>query len=467
MAINPKFDLAIIGSGPGGYVAAIRAAQLKMKVAVVERESLGGICLNWGCIPTKALLKSAELANLMRRGDEFGLKVGELHVDFAAVIKRSRQVAARLSKGVEFLMKKNKVEVFKGTGRFKDKKNLLIFDESGKETGSLQADRILVATGARPRNLPGLELDGKKLISYREAMTLKEQPKSLIVIGAGAIGAEFAFFYSAMGTQVTLLEMLPQILPLEDAEVVEIVHKAFLKSGIKIATGAKVEKVEKGVDGIKVHGSTQQGTQTWEAEIGLVAVGVQANSDGMGLEEIGVQTEREFIKVDEAYRTNAANICAIGDVIGAPMLAHAASHEGIVAVEGLAGLPAHRIDPATVPSCTYCQPQVASLGLTEARVKEKGLKYKVGRFPFSALGKAMASGEREGLVKLIFEEKYGELLGAHIAGAEATEMIAELGLAQTHGGIPQSIANTIHAHPTLCEGVMEAALDAMGRAVHL
>jgi len=467
MAQNRNFDLVIIGSGPGGYVAAIRAAQLKMNVAIIEREDVGGVCLNWGCIPTKALLKSAEVAHTIRRASEFGLKTGEVQVDFPAVIRRSRQVATRLSKGVEFLMKKNKVEVFKGTARFKDAKNVQIYDGAGKEIAEVQAERFLIATGARPRNLPGLELDGKKLISYREAMTLAERPQSMVIIGAGAIGVEFAYFYNAMGTKVSLLEMLPQILPLEDAEAVAIVHKVFQKSGIEVAVGAKVEKVEKTSQGIKVHGTTAQGAQVWEAEVGLVAVGVQANSDDMGLESIGVQTDRGFIKTDGTYRTNLPNIWAIGDVIGAPMLAHAASHEGIVAVEAMAGLPAHRIDPATVPSCTYCQPQVASVGLTEAKVKEKGLKYKVGRFPLSASGKATASGDREGLVKLIFDEKDGEMLGAHIVAAEATEMIAELGLAQTHGAIPLSIANTIHAHPTLSEAVMEAALDAMGRVIHI
>jgi dihydrolipoamide dehydrogenase len=467
MPDNTNFDLVVFGSGPGGYVAAIRAAQLGLKTAIVEREALGGICLNWGCIPTKALLKSADVLNQMRRAQEFGLKTGEISVDFPAVIKRSRQVADRLSKGVGFLMKKNKVEIFSGIGRFKDNKTLLIFDASGKETASVNSQRFLIATGARPRNLPGLELDGKKLISYREAMSLPQQPKSLIIIGAGAIGVEFAYFYNTLGTQVTLIEMLPQILPLEDSEGVEVVHKSFQKAGIKIFTNAKVEKVDKTDTGITVHGTTEKGPQTWEGELCLIAVGVQANSDNMGLEGLNIETDRGFIKAGEAYQTNVAGIWAIGDVIGAPMLAHAASHEGIIAVENMAGQKTHRLDPRTVPSCTYCQPQVASVGLTEAKAKELGFNYKIGKFPFSAIGKATAIGEREGLVKLIFEAKYGELLGAHIVGAEATEMIAELGLAQTHGGIPESIANTIHAHPTLAEAVMEAALGAMGRAIHI
>lgn len=467
MPDNKTFDLAVIGSGPGGYVAAIRAAQLGMKTAIVEREALGGICLNWGCIPTKALLRSADLMNLMRRAGEFGLKAGETGVDFPAVIKRSRQVADRLSKGVGFLMKKNKIEVFTGTGRFKDSKTVTVFDAGGKETASLKAQRLLIATGARPRNLPGLELDGKKLISYREAMSLPQQPKSLVIIGAGAIGVEFAYFYHSLGTQVALIEMLPHILPYDDSESAEVVHKSFQKAGIKVFTNTKVEKVEKTAAGVTVKGTTQAGPQSWEGEICLVAVGVQANSDGMGLEDLKVETEKGYLKVGDAYQTNVPGLWAIGDVIGAPMLAHAASHEGIVAVEGMAGLPAHRIDPRTVPSCTYCQPQVASVGLTEDRAKELGLNYKVGKFPFSAIGKATAIGEREGQVKLIFDAEYGEFIGAHIVGAEATEMIAELGIAQTHGAIPESIANTIHAHPTLSEAVMEAAYAAMGRAIHI
>jgi dihydrolipoamide dehydrogenase len=467
MPNDTKFDLTVIGSGPGGYVAAIRAAQLGMKTAIVERETLGGVCLNWGCIPTKALLRSADLLNLMRRAGEFGLKTGDIAVDFPAIIKRSRQVSDRVSKGVAFLMKKNKIEVISGTGRFQDKNSVVIFDANGKETASLKSERFLIATGARPRNLPGLELDGKMLISYREAITLPQQPKSLVIIGAGAIGVEFAYFYNSIGTQVTLIEMLPQILPLEDSEGVEVVHKSFQKAGIKIFTNARVEKVDKTASGVSVKGTTQAGPQTWEGEICLVAVGVQANSDNMGLEDLKVETEKGFIKAGDAYQTNVAGLWAIGDVIGAPMLAHAASHEGLAAVEGMAGQKVHRLDVCTVPSCTYCQPQVASVGLTESKVKEMGLNYKVGKFPFSAIGKATAIGEREGLVKLIFDAEYGELLGAHIVGAEATEMIAELGLAQTHGGIPESIANTIHAHPTLSEAVMEAALVAMGRAIHI
>lgn len=467
MTDTRNLDLAILGSGPGGYVAAIRAAQLGMKVAIIEKENLGGVCLNWGCIPTKALLKSAEVAHVIKRANEFGLKAGDIEVDFSAIIKRSRQVANRLSKGVSFLMKKHNVQIFEGTGQFKNAKKLVVTDAKSKEVATIQAERSLLATGARPRNLPGLELDGQKLISYREAMTLKEQPQSMIIIGAGAIGVEFAYFYNSIGTDVTLLEMMPQILPLEDAEIVMTVKKSFEKSGIKIATDAKVEKVHKIQKGIKVMGSTPQGEQTWQADLCLVAVGVQANSDNIGLEDLGIETDRGFVKTDEAYRTSLSNIWAIGDLIGAPMLAHAASHEGITAVEAMAGLPVHKVDANKVPSCTYCHPQVASIGLTEVQAKEKGLDVNIGRFPFTASGKALASGERDGMVKLIFDKKYGELIGAHIVGADATEMIAELGLAQTHEAIPETIAATVHAHPTLSETMMEAALDALGRAIHI
>ncbi len=467
MSENTNFDLVVLGSGPGGYVAAIRAAQLGMKVAIVERENIGGVCLNWGCIPTKALLRSAEVLRLLRRASEFGLKASDVDFDFSAIIKRSRRVANRVSKGVSFLLKKNKIEVFNGTGRFKDPAKVLVCNADGEEFAELQAERCLLATGARPRNLPGLELDGNKLISYREAMTLKNQPESMIIIGAGAIGVEFAYFYNSVGTKVTLLEMLPQILPMEDAEIVAAVHKSFEKSGIKIVTNARVENVQKMTDGVKVECTIPDGTDKFEAELCLVAVGVQANSDELGLEDVGVQTDKGFVVVDDTYQTTSPNIRAIGDLIGAPMLAHAASHEGIAAVEAMAGHSVHKVDADRIPSCTYCQPQVASVGLTEAQAKEKGLDVKIGRFPFIASGKAVAIGEREGLVKLIFDDKQGSLLGAHIVGAEATELIAELGLAQTHNAIPESIAATIHAHPTLSEATVEAALNAIGRAIHI
>lgn len=467
MPENNSFNLVIIGSGPGGYVAAIRAAQLGMTTAIVERESLGGICLNWGCVPTKALLKSAQVVHTLRNASQYGVNATGMEINFPAMINRSRQAAKRLSTGVGFLMKKNGVRVFNGSGFIKDHHTVVVTDETSNDTATLQADRILLATGARPRNLPGLELDGEKLISYRQAMTLPQQPRSMIIIGAGAIGVEFAYFYNAVGTDVALLEMMPQILPLEDAEIVAVVHKSLVKSGIKIATEARVGQVEKSGQGIKVYGTTPEGESNWEAEICLVAVGVQANCNGIGLEELGVELEKGFVKVDDVYRTSAENVWAIGDLIGAPMLAHAASHEGIVAVEAMAGLPVHRVDPLRVPSCTYCQPQVASVGLTEAAALDRGLRLRIGRFPFVASSKAVAAGEREGMVKLIFDASSDALLGAHIVGAEATEMIAELSLAQMHPSPLTAITSTIHAHPTLSEAVLEAALDATGKAIHL
>jgi dihydrolipoamide dehydrogenase len=462
-----SFDLSVIGSGPGGYVAAIRAAQSGMKVAIVERENLGGICLNWGCIPTKALLKSAEVVETIRKAHQFGIKASNPEVDFNAVIKRSRQIANRLSKGVGFLMKKNNIEVFEGTGQLEGNNRVVVLDANGNETAVIHSQQFLLATGARPRNLPGLELDGNKLIAYREAMTLPQQPKSMIIIGAGAIGVEFAYFYNAIGTQVTLLEMMPQILPLEDTEIVETVHKSLKKSGIRIHVDTRVTKVDQSGEGVTVYGTTPDGDKSWDAELCLVAVGIQPNSDGIGLEETGIETDQGYVKVDDQYRTNVGNVWAIGDLIGVPMLAHAASHEGLSAVEAMIGLPTHRINPDTVPSCTYCQPQVASVGITEAQAKGRGLDIKIGRFPFVASSKAVAAGEREGLVKLIFDGMGDKLLGAHIVGPEATELIAESGLAQLHPEPFKAITSMIHAHPTLSEAVIEAALDATGRAIHL
>ncbi len=460
------YDIAIVGSGPGGYVAAIRAAQLNFNVVLVEKEKLGGVCLNWGCIPTKALLKSAELFEQIKQAKNFGIKVSEARADFAAIIKRSRQVAELNSKGVEYLMKKNRITVLKGTASFVAANRLQISDGEGKKE-EIEAQHIIIATGGRPRTIPGIEIDGQKIINSRQAMTLPEQPTSLVIIGAGAIGVEFAYFYNALGTKVTVVEMLDHLLPLEDEEISTLLERSFKKSKIAFHTGAKVTKVEQTAAGVKVH--LQKGTEevVLEAEKALMAIGIQGNVEGLNLESINVQTEKGFIKVDQWYQTNVKGVYAIGDIIGPPLLAHVASHEGIVCVEKIAGLDPHPVDYNSIPGCTYCQPQVASIGLTEKEALEQGYDIKIGRFPYTASGKARAIGEREGLVKLIFDAKYGELLGAHIIGAEATELIAELGVAKTLEATPLELIHTIHAHPTLSEMIMEAAADAQKQAIHL
>jgi dihydrolipoamide dehydrogenase len=460
-----NYDVAVIGAGPGGYVAAIRAAQLGLKTAIVERDRVGGICLNWGCIPTKALLRSAELFGLFQRAREFGLTVEGLKPDFQAVVKRSRQVADRLARGVEFLLRKNKVQLFPGSARIVGRGKLAVESATGVE--ELSAKHIIVATGARPRALPDVQFDGKQILTSKEAMTLESPPKSIVIVGAGPIGVEFAYFFRIFGSEVTLLEMMPQILPLEDAECAEVVAKSFRKSGIQVVTGARVVSVEKTPSGLGVMVEREGQQLSYEGEVALVAVGVQANVEGMGLEELGVELEGGFIKVDAFGRTNVDGIYAIGDVIGPPLLAHVASHEGIVCVEAIAGRNPQPLDYSNVPSCTYCQPQIASIGLTEEKAKSLGHEVRVGRFPFRANGKSLALGETEGFVKLIFDQKHGELLGAHIVGPEATELVAELAVAKTLEGTFEEIASTIHAHPTLSEAVMEAALDADGRAIHI
>jgi dihydrolipoamide dehydrogenase len=460
-----NYDVAVIGAGPGGYVAAIRAAQLGLKTAIVERDRVGGICLNWGCIPTKALLRSAELFGLFQRAREFGLTVEGLKPDFQAVVKRSRQVADRLARGVEFLLRKNKVQLFPGSARIVGRGKLAVESATGVE--ELSAKHIIVATGARPRALPDVQFDGKQILTSKEAMTLESPPKSIVIVGAGPIGVEFAYFFRIFGSEVTLLEMMPQILPLEDAECAEVVAKSFRKSGIQVVTGARVVSVEKTPSGLRVMVEREGQQLSYEGEVALVAVGVQANVEGMGLEELGVELEGGFIKVDAFGRTNVDGIYAIGDVIGPPLLAHVASHEGIVCVEAIAGRNPQPLDYSNVPSCTYCQPQIASIGLTEEKAKSLGHEVRVGRFPFRANGKSLALGETEGFVKLIFDQKHGELLGAHIVGPEATELVAELAVAKTLEGTFEEIASTIHAHPTLSEAVMEAALDADGRAIHI
>ncbi|MBN1999739.1 dihydrolipoyl dehydrogenase [candidate division KSB1 bacterium] len=464
--MSDKYDLVVFGSGPGGYVAAIRAAQLGQKTAVVERAELGGICLNWGCIPTKALLQSATLFEQIKKAQNFGIVVGEPAVDFEQVVKHSRSVAGRLSKGIEFLFKKNKITHVPGTAEITGKGKIKV--KNGKQDTLLEAANVIIATGARPRTIPGMEYDGEKIISSKEAMVLNKLPKSMVIIGAGAIGVEFAYFYASIGTKVTLVEMMPHILPIEDQEIVKVVDTAFRKTGISILAGTKVEKIEKTAKGVKVMVSSPKGQQTVDGDLALVAIGVQGNVEGIGLEKVGIQLEKGYIKVDKRnYKTNVDGFYAIGDVIGPPWLAHVASAEGVVAAETIAGHEATPVDYSNIPGCTYCQPQIASLGLTEEKAKQEGYDIKVGRFPFRANGKSLAMGHSEGLVKIIFDARYGELLGVHIVGAEATELLAELGVAKTLETTAFEIFNTIHAHPTISESIKEAAEDAYGQAIHI
>jgi dihydrolipoamide dehydrogenase len=460
-----QYDVTVIGGGPGGYVAAIRAAQLGMTVGVVERERLGGICLNWGCIPSKALLRSAELYALFKKSEEFGISHKDLKFDFGKIIQRSRDVSDRITKGVEYLMKKNKIDVLAGTAKLTGKNSVEV-SSNGKMTDRIKSKAIIVATGGRPRSIPGVEIDRKKILTSTEAMTLKQQPKSMIVIGGGAIGIEFAYFYNTLGTKVTVIEMLPSILPLEDREMTKIVQSSLKKGGIEILTDTKVEGVKVGNE-VEVTVSSSDGKKTIKGEVALMAIGVQGNSENLGLESLGVQTEKSFIKVNEFGQTNVPGIYAIGDVSGPPLLAHVASHAGIVAAEHIAGKAKHGIDRKVFPSCTYCQPQVASVGMTEEAAVAAGHRIKIGKFPFRPLGKALAIGETEGQVKLIFDEKYGELLGAHIVGSEATEMIAELVTAKALETTYEELWRTMHAHPTLAEAVMEAAGNAYGVSVHI
>ena len=465
--ISFDFDLVIIGGGPGGYVAAIRAAQKGLKTAVVERDALGGVCLNWGCIPTKALLKSAEVAHTLKRAAEFGFTIPDFSFDFPKIIKRSRDVAEMNSKGVSFLFKKNKIEHIAGFGKLIDPHTVVVQDGSGKEVRKLSANRIIIATGGRARPFPGADFDGKKIISSKEAMLLKEPPERMVIIGAGAIGVEFAYFYNMFGTEVHLIEMLPHILPVEDAEICAQLERSFKKQGIKLYPDTRVESVEKTSDGVKVKINRKEKLSEVEADVALVAIGIQANVENLGLEALGIELEKGFIKVNEFYQTSVASIYAIGDVIGAPWLAHVASHEGIIAVEHMRGVQPQPMDYNNIPGCTYCNPQVASIGLTEEEAQREGYQIRVGKFPFRASGKARAIGELDGMVKLIFDEKYGELLGAHIIGPEATELIAELGIAKTLESTFAEIQHTVHAHPTLSEAIMEAAGDAIGEAIHI
>ncbi len=463
-----EFDVCVIGSGPGGYVAAIRASQLGFKTAIVEKRHLGGVCLNIGCIPTKALLRSAEVMESIQQATDYGINVKDFSADFGGVIKRSRGVASKMSKGVQFLMKANKIEVFMGAGKFKSKTELAVNDDKGKETESIKAKHFIIATGARPRQLPGLEIDGTMIIDSEKAMTLEKQPKKMVIVGAGAIGVEFAYFYHTMGTEVTIVELQKTLVPVEDADVGRELGKIYKKKGINIMTESTVEKVTKKGKGVEVTVKTPKGEEKIEADVVLSAVGVTGNIEGLGLEEIGVKTERGAIQVDRStYKTDVDGIYAIGDIIGAPWLAHKASHEATVCVEQLAGLSPQQVNYDNIPGCTYCEPQVASVGLTEQAAKEKGYDIKVGKFPFSASGKATALGHEAGFVKVIFDAKYGEWLGCHMIGFGVTELIAEAVVARNLETTGHEIISSVHPHPTLSEAVMEAVAEAYNEGVHL
>ncbi len=461
-----QYDIVVLGGGPGGYTAAIRAAQLGLHTAIIERERLGGVCLNWGCIPTKALLRNAEVYRMIRSAGEWGISVENVRLDFPQVIKRSRGIADRISKGVEYLMKKNKLDHIRGSGRLLSAETVEVRAE-GKETTSIKARHIIVATGARPRSLPGVTIDRKRIITSTEAMALPEQPASMVIIGAGAIGVEFASFYCDIGTNVTVVEMMPTILPIEDKELTKALESSLRKQGIQFLTESRVEGATGGPDNVTVTVQNAAGTQELTADVTLVATGVQGNVEGFGLESLGVKAERGHIVVDKNYQTSVPGVFAVGDVIGPPWLAHVASAEGVICVESIAGRNPEPLDYSTIPGCTYCHPQLASVGFTEEMAVAEGYEVKVGRCPFRPMGKALAVGETEGMVKLVFDAKYGELLGAHILGSEATEMIAELVLAKKLEATGRDIFRTIHAHPTLSEAVMEAAAAAYGEAINI
>jgi dihydrolipoamide dehydrogenase len=461
-----NYDVIVIGSGPGGYVTAIRASQLGLKTAIIERESLGGICLNWGCIPTKALLKSAQVFEYLNHSKEYGISADNIKADFGAVIKRSRDVADGMSKGIQFLMKKNKIDVIMGTATVKAGKKVEVKLADGK-VETHEAKHIIIATGARSRQLPNLPQDGKKIVGYREAMTLPKQPKSLVVVGSGAIGVEFAYFYATMGTKVTIVEFMPNIVPVEDEEVSKQLEKSLKKIGIDIMTEASVESVDTKGDISKVNVKTKTGNIVLEAEIVLSAVGIEANISGLGLESVGIATDKGKIVVDKYYATNVPGYYAIGDCVPGQSLAHVASAEGITCVEKIAGVHAEPIDYKNIPGCTYCQPEVASVGMTEKQAKEAGYTLKIGKFPFSASGKASASGAKDGFIKLIFDAKYGEILGAHMIGANVTEMIAEIVAIRKLETTGHELIKTIHPHPTMSEAIMEAAAAAYGEVIHL
>ncbi len=462
-----NFDLIVIGSGPGGYVAAIRGSQLGLKTAVVEKAELGGICLNWGCIPTKALLKSAQVFQYASHATDYGVKIdGSVSADFEAIVKRSREVAAGMSNGIQYLFKKNKVEHIKGFGKLKPGKIVEVTDEQGNKT-EISASHIILATGARSRELPNLKQDGVKIIGYRQAMTLPKQPKSMVVVGSGAIGSEFAYFYNAIGTDVTLVEYMPNIVPVEDEEVSKQLERSFKKQGIKVMTNASVEAVDTSSDLCKVTVKSKKGEEIIEAEIVLSAVGVSTNLEGIGLEEAGIAFDKGKVLVDEYYKTNVDGIYAIGDIVHGPALAHVASHEGIICVEKIAGHHPEPMNYNNIPGCTYTHPEVASVGMTEKAAREAGREIKIGKFPFTASGKASAAGAKEGFVKVIVDAKYGEILGAHMIGENVTEMIAEIVAARKLESTGREIIDTVHPHPTLSEAVMEAMAAAYGEVVHI
>lgn len=460
-----NYDIIVIGSGPGGYVTAIRAAQLGFKTAIVERENLGGICLNWGCIPTKALLKSAQVFKYIKNAEDFGLNKVEAGFEFPNVIKRSRGVAEKMSKGIEFLMKKNQIEVILGNAKVQKGKKVLV-EKDGAVT-EYTAEHIILATGARSRELPNLPQDGKKIIGYRQALTLPELPKSMIVVGSGAIGVEFAYFYATMGTQVTIVEFMPNVVPVEDEEISKHLERALKKAKIKVMTNASVESVDTTGEGVKALVKTEKGEVTLEADVVLSAVGITANIENIGLEEVGIQMDRGRVLVNEWYQTSVPGYYAIGDIIPTQALAHVASAEGITCVEKIKGLDVERIDYGNIPGCTYCIPEIASVGLTEKQALEKGYEIKVGKFPFSASGKATANGDTDGFVKVIFDAKYGEWLGCHMIGTGVTEMIAEAVAARKLETTGHDILKTIHPHPTLSEAVMEAVAAAYGEVIHI
>ncbi|WP_319502012.1 dihydrolipoyl dehydrogenase [uncultured Draconibacterium sp.] len=462
-----NYDVIVIGSGPGGYVAAIRASQLGLKVAVVEKENLGGICLNWGCIPTKSLLKSAQAFEYAIHAADYGVAIeGEVKPDFGAMVKRSRDVADGMSKGIQFLFKKNKVESIFGWGKLAGKNTVEVTDDKGKKS-SYTAKHIILATGARSRELPNLPQDGEKIIGYRKALTLDKQPESMVVVGSGAIGSEFAYFYHTIGTKVTLVEFMPTLVPNEDEEVAKQLERNFKKSKMKVMTASSVESVDTSGDKCKVTIKTKKGEEVVEADIVLSAVGIAPNTENIGLEELGVETDNGRVKVDEYYKTNVDGVYAIGDILAGPALAHVASAEGITCVEKIAGLNPEPIDYGNIPGCTYTSPEVSSVGLTEAKAKEAGYEIKVGKFPYSASGKASAAGQKDGFVKLIFDAKYGELLGAHMIGGNVTEMIAEMVVAKKLEITGHELLKTIHPHPTMSEAVMEAAAAAYGEVIHI